>query len=265
MSSNEELAISARSGSIQATHELWENVRRYAVKIAKRWDHAFEGYAGVTMDDLTDSAYIALCDAAASYDPDKGCFLTLYALHLKTAFSECYGVRGSRRDPLNKAKSLDAPLDDGDSDSALTDVIADPEGESPLRDLEDRLYCQRLRAALDATLDELPDACSAVLRKRYYEDLTYEEIAAAEGVSRQAVQAAERKSLRAIRFSPGADRLMEFYDFDYYRGVGLQRFRETGETVQERYLLNQERAQKRRRGSRARLSPRDLEPWYELE
>ncbi len=258
---NEDLALSAQSGDIKATHELWEGVKRFAMKIANRWDHTFDGYAGVTVDDLINSAYVAMCDAMAFYDPDKGRFLTLYALHLKAAFSDCYGLRG-RRDPISAAKPLDAPL--GDGESTVADTVADPEGEIPLRDLEDRLYCQQLRAALDATLDELPEECSAVLRKRYYEDLTCDEIAKAEGVSRQAIQAAEQRSLQKIRRSGHADRLMEFYEFDYYRGVGLRRFRETGESIQERYLLNQERIRRQRLKNRARHSLRALEmEWLE--
>lgn len=225
-------------------HELWEGVKRFAAKTAIRWDCAFEGRNGVTVDDLINSAYIAMVDAVATYKPDGGAFLTWYGFYLKTAFCECYGVRKRHTDPLNGAQSLDAPL--GDEDGIFSDVIADPNGETPLRDMEEELYQQQLHDVLESELDNLPEEYSTVLRMRYYDQMTYPEIAAVTGGSPSKAHTLEGKGLQKIRYSATAERLLDFYDFDYYHGTGLRRFNETGVSVQERYIMNLERAAQQR-------------------
>lgn len=249
---NEELAIAAQAGEKQAAHELWEGVKRFAAKTAIRWDNAFEGRNGVTVEDLINAAYIAMVDAVATYKPDSGAFLTWYGYYLKTAFCDCYGVRKRHTDPLNGAQSLDAPL--GDEDGTFSDVIADPNGEAPLRDMEEELYQRQLHDALEAELDKLPEEYSAVLRMRYYDDMTYTEIAAVTGGGPSKVHTLEGKGLQKIRYSSTAEHLLDFYDFDYYHGTGLRRFKETGVSIQERYLMNLERTTRQRQQSYDRFS-----------
>lgn len=240
---NEELAIAAQTGEKQATHELWEGVRRFAAKTALRWDSAFEGRNGITVDDLINSAYIAMVDAVATYKPDSGTFLTWYVFYLKTAFCECYGVRRRHADPLNGADSLDAPL--GDGDDTFADIVADPNGEIPLLGIEEQMYQQQLHNALETVLDDLPEEYSAVLRMRYYDEMNYAEIAKATGESPSKVHTIEGKGLQKIRYSSSGKQLLEFYDFDYYHGTSLRRFKETGVSIQELYLMNVERKYER--------------------
>ena len=242
---NEELALSAQAGDKQSVYELWDGVSRFAAKTAIRWYGAFDGRNGVTVDDLINSAYIAMVDALTTYKADGGSFLNWYSFYLKTAFCECYGVRKRHTDPLNDAQSLDAPL--GDEDGTLSDVTPDPNGEAPLRDMEEELYQQQLHEALELELDKLPDEYSDVIRMRYYDGMSYAEISAATGTRPGIVRTLEGKGFQKIWCSATAKRLLEFYDFDYYHGTGIRRFKETGESIQERYLMNLERATRPRR------------------
>lgn len=243
---NEELATEVQQGDRQAAHELWEGVRQFAAKTAIQWDNAFESRNGVTVDDLINSAYIAMVDAATTYKPEKGTFLTWYGFYLKTAFCECYGVRKRYSDPLNSAQSLDAPLGD-EGDGSFSDVIADPNGEAPLLDVEEALYQRELHDALEVELNKLPAPYGTILRMRYYEQCTYAEIAAVIGKSASNTRSLEGNALRRLRFSDSAKRLIPFYDFDYYHGTGLRRFKETGVSIQERYLINLEREMERQK------------------
>lgn len=49
------------------------------------------------------------------------------------------------------------------------------------------------------------------------------------------------KAIRALRRLKSAKKIRPFYDFDYCRGTSLGGFRSTGMSVQERYLVMQER------------------------
>ena len=114
---NEELALQIRAGERGRITELWARVRRFALWRARRWA-AFG--RGVTVDDLEQEAFIALLDALERWREADGPLLSVYALRLKAAFTAATGRRTQRDrlDPLDRALSLDAPLnDDPDADT----------------------------------------------------------------------------------------------------------------------------------------------------
>lgn len=113
---NEELAAAIQAGERDKLMELWSGVRGYAWQQATRWNTAFQGTRGVTHEDLMQTAFLTLLDALKGYDPASGSFITWYAMRLKGAFSDAYGVRTRRDklDPLQSAYSLDAPLTNSD-------------------------------------------------------------------------------------------------------------------------------------------------------
>ena len=54
-----------------------------------------------------------------------------------------------------------------------------------------------------------------------------------------------------LRQPETAANLIEFYDFSYYTGTGLGAFRQSGLTIQEKYLiLEEQKKEKRRRQER---------------
>lgn len=78
MPSNEELAQLSRDRERQL--ELWEQIKRYAMKTANRWLRAFPLRCDVEFDDLMSAAYIAMCEAASTYKAERGAFTTWYSL-----------------------------------------------------------------------------------------------------------------------------------------------------------------------------------------
>lgn len=166
MDSNEKLAVSIQAGDRGKLLELWAGVERYAWKKAAAWPRA-----GLEVEDLMQSAFLALLEAVSSFSPDKGAqFLTWYTFRLKTAFAEATGWRTERqrRDPLRAAVSLDAPLTDDEGDMTLADTIPDPAAEAVIEE-------SALRLTVQGILEELPEDQQAALYRRYWMNLPLDE------------------------------------------------------------------------------------------
>ena len=56
----------------------------------------------------------------------------------------------------------------------------------------------------------------------------------------------ENKGLKILRQPETAANLIEFYDFSYYTGTGLGAFRQSGLTIQEKYLILEEQKKEKR-------------------
>ena len=178
---NEELALQIRAGERGRITELWARVRRFALWRARRWA-AFG--RGVTVDDLEQEAFIALLDALERWREADGPLLSVYALRLKAAFTAATGRRTQRDrlDPLDRALSLDAPLNDDPDADTLEAVVEDPAGAAAIEEAEAHSDHQQLHGILDHALGALPAEQGEVVRRRYYRGQTVAEIATATGV-----------------------------------------------------------------------------------
>ena len=167
---NEELAAAIQAGDIDRLLQLWEQVRRFAVKQAGRWCRALGDRAGVTQEDLTQCAFIALIDALEGWI-GGGSFLTWYGFYMKRAFVVACGVRTQRdrQDPMCYALSIDEPLTDSAVDPfTLADIIEDPAAEAAIQSVDELDRMQRLHDALEAAISTLPEGQQAALREKYY-------------------------------------------------------------------------------------------------
>lgn len=242
--SNEELAQLIQGGRDDLMLQLWEQVRGWAAKTAIRWHDAWQGRAGVQMDDLMQCAFLALVGAVETFDQSAGAFTTWYTFYLKTAFCDAYGIRtqGGRREPLNNAASLDTPISADDPDgNTLGDLVADPDGEGEYQALEDMDYNQALREALEAALNTIDPPCADAIRRRWFDGQTQQEIAESCGVVPQMIHNRERRGFSQLR---GCKARKLLKDFNPYHGTGYNAWRHTGESIQERYLILQERYQR---------------------
>ena len=240
---NEELVALIQGGDREKLAALWEQGERFVAQQARRRVLFSGGLGGVEVDDLYQSGYIALVAAADSYDPAAGCsFIGWLSLALKTAFAEAGGYRSRRqaRDPLHRAGSLDAPVRAGDEEAnALGDFIPDHDAVQDFQDAEDRLYLEQLHNVLEKALDELPDQQSDAIRRHFYQNRSLEEIAAAEGISGEAVRQRQEKGLRALRQQRDLQQFVEDRT-PYYLRVGVSEFKRTGESAVERIVFRRE-------------------------
>ncbi len=239
--SNEELVAVIQAGETERMGELWEQVRRFVIKQAHRVP--LEGRADVELDDLLQSGYLALADSVADYTPGEYGFLTHLSYRLKTAFAEATRFRTERqqREALAGILSLDTPLSDEVNSSTMMDLIPDPAGAEAFENAEDQIYREQLRDAVAAVLADLPEGQQELLHRRYWEGATLTELAAAQGIEVERIRQKENKAIRELRKPRNASRLIHFYDFDYYSGTGMNAFRHTGQSIQERYLIREER------------------------
>lgn len=169
---NEELAALIQSGERDMLLELWGQVERFAHSRAIRWERALGGRAGVTVEDLTQAAFLALLDALGRWSPKRGAnFLTYFGTSMKGAFSVACGVRTPKmgKDPLHSAVSLDMPADpsilNGDT---LGDLQPDPAAEAEIAAIDERDRLERLHDALEQALETLPLDEAEAVRDRLY-------------------------------------------------------------------------------------------------
>ncbi len=207
--SNEELAVAIRAGERDKLMELWGQVRRFALWRARRWARVGRG---VTVDDLEQAAFIALLDALERWREADGPLLSVYALRLKAAFTAATGRRTQRDrlDPLDRALSLDAPLNDDPDADTLEAVVEDPAGAAAIEEAEAHSDHQQLHGILGHALGALPAEQREVVRRRYYRGQTVAEIAAATGTPEKEVRKLEAAALRALRH-PTVSRVLRAY------------------------------------------------------
>lgn len=98
------LVVRARSGDKEALAELWGAVSKFIHM--KAVGYAKSNIAGtVTVEDLEQSGFFAVYDAARVYDKTRRTsFLTVLKYYLQKRFAEEAGVRTSRRDGLQYAR-----------------------------------------------------------------------------------------------------------------------------------------------------------------
>lgn len=198
---NEALAIQVQQGSIPALEALWNQVKRLAGVIARRYlswcREAFESAA--SYDDLEQELFLAVWEAAKAYDPEKGYAFTSYLKRpVQTHCMALLGRRTSRTDALARSVSLDIEIPGGDG-LTLQDALPDEAAGMDIERVEERIWTEQLRADLETALSSLPPERAELLRCRYYDGASLEQAAAALGITAQTVRVREQQAFRKLR------------------------------------------------------------------
>ena len=196
MASTNEIAAMVQGGKADVL-ELWYAVRRFAIKQGLRWFRASDGEGGVTIDDLEQSAFLALLDALKDWKASSGSFISLYALRLKTAFGSAMGLRTQRdrKDPIRSALSLDEPLTDRAGNPLMVaDIVPDPAAEAAFTDIEWR----ELQRVVQTALAQLTDTQRAAIIGEFW-------------LGQKPDPKERRQALRTLRHPYIRKSLMEFY------------------------------------------------------
>lgn len=229
---NEQLTLAIQSGEDRYP-ELWEGVQRFVIKQAFTYSRYFPETV-IEMDDLIQAGYLALVDAVEAFNPKAGTkLLTLLGFYLRKVWREMYGLRG-RQEVLDDALSLDEPINE-EGETTRLDLLPDERAELAFENAEADVFRSQLRAVLDRALDAAPHG--DIMRRRYFNRERLKDIAASLGVSTSCVnqyESACRRYLRNSRFTK------ELRSFDFYHGTGLQAWKQTGESIQEKYILQKE-------------------------
>lgn len=223
----DEIAAAVCGGDAGQLPPLWDSVERYVRLKADQAILVISPTCGVTAEDLYQTGYLALLRALKNYDPEKGAFLSWLGYALRTEFAIAAGYHTTRRDPLNDAKSLDAPLPGGDDTGEYTLLSTLPDSVDAYAEIDQAIYVEQLHRALDGVLDTLPAAQADTIRARYWEGMSYTAIGAAAGVSGHAIMQREKTGLQTIRRTSRRNQLSDFIDenTNFYRRVGVDRCR----------------------------------------
>ena len=239
--SNETLAERAQAGDVASRNTLWKQVCRWVnVLVGREYcrKEARAAQAGVTQGDLEQEGYFAFLAALKAYDPAGDyLFLSYLTLHVRSQVNQALGLRTKREqlDPIHGAIDLSKPIPDAE-DLTLGDCIADETAQDELEAVENRWYRDSLHDAVESELDLLQPAQEAILRGRYHDCLTIQQIANREQITPARVRAEEAAAFRKLRRGQlryfVEDRDEKAYSLGL-KGTGLQRFRETRTSATE--------------------------------
>ena len=248
---NEQLVEMIQGGDRDKVMILWEQVKRFAFKEALKRYHktvgfdGAKGFGGVEVNDLMQSAFLAMLEAAQTYDAGAGGkFITWFSFYLRKAFNEAQGFRTARKanDPLNNAKSFDRPVyttEDGD-EITLGDLTADPRDH--FEEVEERVYNDELHAALEAEIETLSGRQADAIRLQYWQGKTLKEAGEIMGISPAAVHVYKKEALINLRRPKHRHKLEAFLDRNtsFYLHVGVQAFNSKHESAVEQLVFKRD-------------------------
>ena len=244
---NEELVVRIQTGEQCLMSELWEQVTGLVAWKAQRIMAILNASginSGVEFEDLYQSGYLALMAAVKTFSHESGSFANWLMYYLQSAFAETAGYRTEKQKnaPLRGCISLDAPLGEEDGDT-VADLQPDQGSTILFEFVEQQMYLASLREALDNELYILPPQLETVIRQRYFETATFEQIAETLGVSTSRAQQLEEKALCALRERPHRNNLEAFVESrtPYFLHVGPSEFQRSQESAVEKIVFIRER------------------------
>ncbi len=208
--------------------ELWKQNKGLIYLKAKKYAIAGRK-AGLTLEDLTQTGFIALHDAAMNYDAAHSAFSTYLGIYLKAHMLRACGYAHST--DLPPVASLDAPAGDNEHGGVLLDTIEDKNAQKGFQDVLTREAVSCLRDELDTLPADERDAVRAVFF---------------ENAPRQNVQKPFLRGMRKLRNSHRLQALLEDYDAPIYRHISLATFNSTQTSCVERAAMQRESMDKRK-------------------
>lgn len=158
---NAALAALAAAGNAFALGQLWEVNKGFVRRQLWQWyekNQTVADSAGLSFEDLVQEGYFAVDYAAKHYSAEQGSFTTYlsYALLKQIRTATCgEHTRGvitedGRRvavsaNPLNECTSLDTPVGEDGSDTALGDLQEDPAAAHEFQQAENEIYNEESR------------------------------------------------------------------------------------------------------------------------
>lgn len=186
---------------------------------------------GVEMDDMMNEGYFALLYAVKAYcESDTDYRFTAFLKYpLLNRFKMLAGLKtkAETNEPLNNALSLDAPISEEDSDTALADTIYDKSSN-----FEDELLYKIISDEVFKTVKSILSDCPElynVIYMRFALNMPISKIAERLKITQSDVRSAEQRAFRILRGSKSKD-IKEYFDAligTSYRLGGFTRFKET--------------------------------------
>ena len=206
---HEELAMMSKAGDTDARDLLWERTRRLIIKLIMRYRWAVAAH-GYDVDDLEQSAYLAMLYAIRHYSPAKEWAFNTYLYRaVQAAIRDLMGWR-VYTERLPPAVSLQTPLTWLEDEIEMQDNISDPAAEL---DFEISEIEMTVHDAIQRQLDSLSQQ---IIYMRYWKELSREQTANQLGLDAKQVSKMEAQAIRALRKPEIARPLADFYGYKYH-------------------------------------------------
>lgn len=225
---------------------LWDEVKNAVMPIFKKWcNTVIAGYTGMEDEDLSQEAIMVMIEAVMVFSSDKDGDFKPYL----------FRAVGRHLQKLSPGKdtpmllSADTPLSERnrrDDDFSLYDTIPAP--PESLVDPIEEVYAEQAHKDLDDCLKKLPEVQATIIKQKYYEDLSSEELAEQWNVPLSTIQQYERMALGMLRNPLVGDKLRNYLEdrTDFYKKWSVSRFLSTGESVVENIVFHRDKLARRR-------------------
>lgn len=227
MTSNEDIAVIAQKGDLNATHELWERVKWLVYKLVSKYSGLCKMYR-VEFDDILQSGYIAFTKALKYYDAEKGLKFTSYLqFNVQTAVHDTFEIRGKRNyqfwDSLN-----DYVFIESSSNVEVLDTLESEEATEALEAVETECNNQALRSKLYELLEVLNEQEATIIKEHYFNNRTFTDIAEEMNLSTQRISGVHQRALQRLRTPYRLHGLKPFMYYDDVKGQGLTAYKRRG-------------------------------------
>ena len=219
MSSNEELAVLAKSGDKQVIYTLWTQVEKLCSAFSARFIAKFQkrcNACGITNDDLMQECFIALLEAVQAYKPESEYKFTTYLYrYVLNRFNALSGYRTKRamNDPINNSKSLHEAVSEIE-DITIMETLPDDTATEEFENIIEREYTQELHNALDEVMEQaLTPKQERIIKQYFYNGLTLHELGTMEGNSTERIRQVKAAAIRQMRKPQYARNLTSFAEW----------------------------------------------------
>ena len=191
---NEELAIRIQDGETELYTQLWDNTKYLLFRIMRSKLNGSMIPNHITIDDLRQEMYFALCKAVNYYDREKSFLFSTYLP---------YQVLNVLRNTIYRDKSLimeesyNEPLS-GDEDLEKLEFIPDAESENLFYNIE----LSELQITVRQAVSELKERERAAIALKYFHGLTLNDVAVQLNVSLSRAESLVNSGLRSLRRNP---------------------------------------------------------------
>ncbi len=210
---NEELCMLIAQGHEDKILTLWEQTDKLFYMFARRMYSRYSDRAvshGVELNDCFQICWFAFLDTLVAYNkkPERDKKFTSFAyLHVKRHIYILLGLRTSKREPLDYAMSLDAPLPTDEENLSVIDTIADTESVKPFEKIE----CSDLEERVLERIATLPEKQATVVREKFWKDKSLSEIAKELGITPKQVHNQYKDAIRKLRRDQKLRRYIESF------------------------------------------------------
>jgi RNA polymerase sigma factor (sigma-70 family) len=241
---NEELCRMAASGDNNARDELWKNTEGVFRTIANRLYCRYRKRAAVCGQEYSDCCsvcWFAFLNAVRDYSkkPEQEYKFTTFAgLHVKQQIYYLLGMQKTKREPLDYALSIDAPIFTDGGNVSIADTVADTAAELPYTVVDDTDLSRQILERVA----RLPPSEHEIIYRHYWKSKSFSQIAADIGEEPPKVYTLYRKALHQLRRDARIQQIhAEFYNvYNFHKRTGYTAFRESGASSVEAAILKLE-------------------------